>query len=47
MLFVLVLLHWVAKHADLTNLTGLIGALVENAVKHTLSDGLPISNAFS
>lgn len=38
MLFVLVLLHWVAKQADLTNLTGLIGALVENANTHCLMD---------
>lgn len=46
MLFVLVVLSWVVKQADLTNLPGLISALVENAVQRQLSDGLSISNSF-
>lgn len=32
---------------DLTNLLARINTLVENAIKHNLSDGLPISNSFS
>lgn len=43
---VFVVLFWVVKQTNFRSLTSLIITLMENAVKHHLSDGLSISSSF-